>query len=211
MNLEVGDKVKVKDNMLVYSTYYEWRNKYVKEKKLKTKWEVGKPIEGEELKDTYTILIKGKHLDFGIMLCYIQNNRTKNCYIIDEKGIELVRSDNMVDYTLKRLYDLVEKGEFVVSESELTNINGRISATFTFVKNKKEILDEVEKEYLSNVIRPFRDKVESISKQVNIVNTDNFIEIELPAESVCLPYFKKGSMYNGMKENKRYSLEELGL
>lgn len=76
---------------------------------------------------------------------------------------------------------------------------------------EKEILNEVEKKYLSNAIKTFRNKVESISKQGNFGDTTNYIEIELPTEIVCLPCFKKGSMYNGMEEAREYTLEELGL
>ncbi len=78
----------------------------------------------------------------------------------------------------------------------------------------KEILDEKEKEYLSAVIRPFKNRVKSICKQ----DIDNeYICIKLSdiyghtTEAVCLPYFKKGTMYKGMELGKKYTLKELGL
>lgn len=73
---------------------------------------------------------------------------------------------------------------------------------------EKEILDKKEKEYLSAVIRPFRNRVEYIQKK-DIGN--EFIEIELDDEFFYLPYFEKYTMYKGMELNKKYTLKELDL
>ena len=75
---------------------------------------------------------------------------------------------------------------------------------------EKEILDDKEKEYLSNVIKPFRDKVECIVKETSSYN--EYIKITIKKDD-CLsfPNFKKGTMYKGMEIEKEYTLEELGL
>jgi hypothetical protein len=73
---------------------------------------------------------------------------------------------------------------------------------------EKEILDKEEKEYLSAVIRPFRNRVEYIQKK-DIMN--EFIEIELDNEFFNLPDFEKDTMYKGMELNKKYTLKELDL
>lgn len=79
----------------------------------------------------------------------------------------------------------------------------------TLFERKEEILDETEKRYLASVIRPFRDKVEAIKKELS---NKEFISIELKDEaSINFPYFKKGTMYKGMKKYKKYTLKELGL
>lgn len=79
----------------------------------------------------------------------------------------------------------------------------------TLFERKEEILDETEKRYLASVIRPFRDKVEAIRKELS---NKEFISIELKDEaSINFPYFKKGTMYKEMKEDKKYTLKELGL
>lgn len=79
----------------------------------------------------------------------------------------------------------------------------------TLFERKEEILDETEKTYLSNVIKPFRDKVEAIEK---CSYSGEFIKIYIKEdEPTILPYFEKGTMYKGMKENKEYTLKELGL
>ena len=81
---------------------------------------------------------------------------------------------------------------------------------YEIIKIPKPILDEKEKEYLSAVIKPFRDKVISISKKS--ANYGEFIDIVIDdEEDIYLPYFKSGKMYQGMRVNREYTLEELGL
>lgn len=76
-------------------------------------------------------------------------------------------------------------------------------------EEKKEILDEVEKEYLRAVIKPFYKRVINIRK-ARYFGVE-YILINLNADKITLPYFKKGEMYKGMEPNKSYSLQELGL
>lgn len=79
------------------------------------------------------------------------------------------------------------------------------------VYENKEILDDIEKEYLRNIIKPFRDKVVFISKVT--CEDEECISIIMRPEydSFSLPYFKKGTMYKGMNKRRDYSLKELGL
>lgn len=78
---------------------------------------------------------------------------------------------------------------------------------------KSPILDDVEKAYLSAVIKPFRKRIEYIEKTDNYyVDGKQFLSIGLVTDDHCyLPFFKKGTMYKGMEANKAYTLEELGL
>lgn len=73
----------------------------------------------------------------------------------------------------------------------------------------KEILDEKEKEYLSFVIKPFRDRVEYIQKVYDAIGY--YIRIKVSEDAIVFPYFKKDAMYEGMEVRKKYTLEELGL
>ena len=79
---------------------------------------------------------------------------------------------------------------------------------------KKPILDEAEKEYLSNVIKPFRGKVKYIVKR-NENKSEYFEGIRVVFEgsyqTLFFPYFEKGTMYKGMELRKEYSVEDLGL
>ena len=75
-----------------------------------------------------------------------------------------------------------------------------------------DILDDVEKRYLSAVIRPFRKRVDSIMKISDPLGYDKeYIFIKLDEDSFSLPYFKTGTMYQGMELERAYTLEELGL
>jgi hypothetical protein len=81
----------------------------------------------------------------------------------------------------------------------------------TMFERKEEILDEVEKKYLVDVVRPFRSKVRSVYKMAPIGSNKEFINIQLRDENFTLPYFKKGTMYKEMQTGKRYTLEKLGI
>lgn len=75
---------------------------------------------------------------------------------------------------------------------------------------KAPILNDVEKDYLSAVLKPFR----TIIKYISIWNdgSKQFLHIELyDDESVNFPNFKANTMYKGMEPKKRYTLDELGL
>ena len=76
---------------------------------------------------------------------------------------------------------------------------------------KEPILDEVERKYLSDVIRPFRNKIDTISK-FNTFDDRQYIYIGMKDRRWSnLPCFPKGTMYKGMEDGKHYSLKELGL
>ena len=81
---------------------------------------------------------------------------------------------------------------------------------------KKPILNEKEKEYLSVVIKPFRDKVEWVRK-FSSPNHRNLEYIKISYQDCThsnvlnFPDFKVGTMYRGMKIGKSYTLKELGL
>lgn len=75
----------------------------------------------------------------------------------------------------------------------------------------KEILDKEEKEYLKNVIKPFRNKVSYIARCSTFDSYQQYISIKLSDDIICLPYFKKDTMYKGMEVERKYTLEELGL
>ena len=99
----------------------------------------------------------------------------------------------------------------------ITSIIGELlTGVKQIIKLPKPILDDVEKEYLSNIIKPFRDRIISIRKYK--FNQDEYIGIYVKYyaetdenEMITLPVFKEGTMYKGMKLNREYLLEELGL
>jgi len=79
----------------------------------------------------------------------------------------------------------------------------------TIYKREEPILDNKEKKYLGNLIRPFRDRVQYIVKRGS--SAKEYIVIEIKNDNIYLPYFKKDTMYKNMELDKEYTLEELGL
>ena len=79
----------------------------------------------------------------------------------------------------------------------------------------KLILTEKEKEYLSAVIKPFKDKVTYIAKQQGFKYNEKipveFIIIYVDDEKIILPSYGKGVLYKDMKLMEKYTVEDLGL
>lgn len=79
----------------------------------------------------------------------------------------------------------------------------------------KPILTEKEKEYLSAVIKPFKDKVSYIVKRQGFKEDKKlsveFIIIYVDDEKIVLPSYDKGTLYKDMKLTEKYTVEDLGL
>lgn len=75
------------------------------------------------------------------------------------------------------------------------------------------ILSDKEKEYLSAVIKPFKDKVDYVKKYSFENGEKESIGISFKNDNgyFSFPVFKKGTMYAGMYPYREYTLEELGL
>lgn len=85
---------------------------------------------------------------------------------------------------------------------------------------KEPVLTDKERKYLSDVIRPFKNRVKYIYKTSEINDCSQLISIymerydyeeNLRCEYMELPHFKKDTMYKNMEAGKKYTLEELGL
>lgn len=183
MDFKIGDKVKVINKFYTYSKYETWINKCAMQ--YKKKW---KEEELPNKNNEYIIKVKAPH-ENGFDIYLIQDIKTKQVYIIDSRGIELVKENKTFFKKLPNDY------------------TGTIEVENGYIV-EKEILDEEEKEYLSAVIRPFKDRVDYIEKVENILE---YIAIDLNNERLSFPFFDKGTMYKGMELNKKYTLKELGL
>lgn len=89
-----------------------------------------------------------------------------------------------------------------------------------WLNQEAEILDETEKTYLRNLIKPFRERVIEIHKNNDTSDTQyisiayNEIKGLTPIDDtryIVLPSFVKGTMYKGMKVGRKYTVEDLGL
>lgn len=72
-------------------------------------------------------------------------------------------------------------------------------------------LDHIERNYLTNVIRPFKKDIKYIRK-ARLQNGDYCLIVKLNnTDGMIFPSFNDSSMYQGMEIDKEYTLEELGL
>ena len=79
-----------------------------------------------------------------------------------------------------------------------------------------QILDDAEREYLSAVIKPFRDRVMFIEKMFedHLLGDQDcylFIRFNDGNYDMNFPVFRESIMYKGMERYKKYTLKELGL
>ena len=119
-------------------------------------------------------------------------------YRITNIGLQYNSETEGVWYTSNKLLPMLLQGEISI------------------IKLPKQILDDIEREYLSNIIKPFRKNIITI-KKIDYYEHE-YIEIFIyrpgeivSCEEISLPYFNKGEMYKGMEINKEYTLKELGL
>ena len=79
------------------------------------------------------------------------------------------------------------------------------------------VLKAREARYLENLLRPFEERVTSVSRETTemaagyehlVVNTDDAVD---GTRALSFPPFKAGKAYKGMELGKRYTLDELGL
>lgn len=90
-----------------------------------------------------------------------------------------------------------------------------LTGELKIIKLPKPILDAKEKEYLSNMIKPFSKYVKYLNKtkygineRINICYREYIGQVN---SFFSLPSFEKGTMYKGMELDKRYSVEDLGI
>ena len=85
-----------------------------------------------------------------------------------------------------------------------------ITFRWLFEEYEEPVLDNVERKYLSAVIKPFKGDVDYICKRLNYGGY--YIAIASNGSDVMkLPYFPNNKMYKGMELDRRYKLRELGL
>ena len=123
---------------------------------------------------------------------------------------ELDIDDGCWWWSLSMLEKIEDKKHFKSLPRDFT---GTIDVEKGFITNivEKEILDEAEKEYLSAVIKPFKEKVTGIDiRKFSAGKCYLYIDI-IGNDGFGLPNFKQGTMYKNMQINRKYTLEELGL
>ena len=127
---------------------------------------------------------------------------------------EFKRKDIKCCYISGSIYKITNDGLVVFGdrgwEENIYVLASLLNGKDEIVKLPKPILDDIEKEYLGAVIKPFKNSIKHIVKY-KINKKKEYIEIRLGCEVISFPMFDKGTMYKGMELNKNYSLDELGL
>ena len=128
-------------------------------------------------------------------------------YLDDETT--LVISDGFIGESIKYFEDFDCK--IRMFPRKITKIERPVKYE-TIYEATKQILDKEEKEYLENVIRPFRNKIKYIKKRELGFGWDILIRLNSKdCNGACLPRFESDTMYKGMEVDKEYTLKELGL
>ncbi len=178
---KIGDKVKIKNNLITGKVYDSMAYFTSKMKKY-----------------------RGKEATVIMVIAVCNGVR----YKLDVDNCRWTYSDSMLDRV-----GIIKDDSRQIPDGftgTITVKNGIIIETKSMVE-KEEILDEVEKKYLSAVIKPFKKKIKYIaifrcSRSVGNI----FIKVDRN-NGIALPYFEIGTMYKNMEIDKRYTLEELGL
>ena len=206
MNFEVGDKVKLVRMEDEADCYKKYLDRIFTVKKVystfvtfveNTEENIGPYLKNLELVKDYTYEDLKKS-PIGTKITF-------------ENGEVLVKDDDGNYSNKKRWRD----------DSDLKGLKDKVNTLGKIIKieepeyqtvyeSKPEILDEAEKRYLRGVLKPFRGKVTYIKKFVYPTG-DAKIDINVENWYTCLPLFPKNKMYKNMEEDKKYTLEELGL
>ena len=134
-----------------------------------------------------------------------------------ENGAVLVKDEKNCFENVSRCRNIADLCNLKDNYSDLGKIIKIEEPTYaTVYEYKPEILDDTEKRYLKEVIRPYKDVI-SIRKYSFVNCSLAKIVISVPYTeghnlwSIELPPFKKNTMYKNMELNKKYTLTELGL
>lgn len=121
----------------------------------------------------------------------------------------LINSNGYISKKLNQYTN--ELKDTVIGESlDIIKVERPVKYEIVF-EREEEILDEIEKRYLTRVIKPFRHKIKGIMKR-SVYGSLCYIKICLKnGDDAYLPCFKENSMYKGMEPNRKYTLEELGM
>lgn len=215
MKFKVGDKVKLVRTDGEWSLYEEYLGQMFTIKEIEEDWKGTFAV----LKEKGTLMPYLKNLEL-VEETYTYEDLKKapiGTKVTFEKGRTLIKIDenyyreineNGIIRYFSNLKGLKDNYHDYLNQGRIIKIEEPTYKTVYEVK--PEILDNTEKRYLKDVIRPFRDRVKYIEKR-NISRGD-YIRIMIQDTNICdLPYFEKDTMYKGMKLYRHYTLKELGI
>lgn len=191
MNFKVGDKVKGLSNKYGFTNTDMYLGEVEKVGDHSIEILVLEHKDSNEIGNVYTAYFpEGKfEIVDNLTISQLQSEIDKLSNKVQEEYSNVISNRDKVNYLKKQLKQLKEENK---------------------KEKNKPILDDEEKEYLNAVIRPFKNRISNIVKR-NFDREKSYIVIHINSESFYFPYFKKGTMYEGMEADKQYTLKELGL
>ena len=123
----------------------------------------------------------------------------------------IVKDDTLLDESNIICHYLHNYNEELKYNNSLSDLD-IVKVERLVVFENKEILDKKEKKYLSNIIKPFKNKIKNILKR-NIRETQEYIAIIFydGIDNFSLPCFDENTMYKNMELNTYYTLKDLYL
>ena len=122
------------------------------------------------------------------------------------------------DFRIKAINEMIFEKKFFLTEYGLfsedstvpisTILNDILNGQYKIVKLPFALTKE-EKDYLSEVIKPFRDKIEYI-KRLTFDSVDS-IQIITEKGVTAVLFFETDTRYKNMEPDREYTLQELGL
>lgn len=191
MNFKVGDKVKGLSNKYGFTNTDMYLGEVEKVGDHSIEILVLEHKDSNEIGNVYTAYFpEGKfEIVDNLTISQLQSEIDKLSNKVQEEYSNVISNRDKVNYLKKQLKQLKEENK---------------------KEKNKPILDDEEKEYLNAVIRPFKNRISNIVKR-NFDSEKSYIVIHINSELFDFPYFKKGTMYEGMEADKQYTLKELGL
>lgn len=142
--------------------------------------------------------------------------KNKDKYDLSELDFTIIFTNNasIAGFKVNDDYGTVVYMKDYLSKNSLPKIieTSDILRDYTeWLNSETETLNEHEKRYLKDVIRPFRNRVNFISKIDLAYKCYISISLINERDSIDLPCFEFDEMYKGMVLGRNYTLEELEL
>ena len=122
------------------------------------------------------------------------------------------------DFRIKAINEMIFEKKFFLTEYGLfsedstvpisTILNDILNGQYKIVKLPFALTKE-EKDYLSEVVKPFRDKIEYI-KRLTFDSVDS-IQVITEKGVTAVLFFETNTRYKNMEPDREYTLQELGL
>ena len=122
------------------------------------------------------------------------------------------------DFRIKAINEMIFEKKFFLTEYGLfsedstvpisTILNDILNGQYKIVKLPLALTKE-EKDYLSEVVKPFRDKIEYIKR----LTSDSWDSIQMITDKgvTAVLFFETDTRYKNMEPDREYTLAELGL